>query len=178
MALATPTRLAGYLQKDLDTYSATLAVDDASDTFELEADTKFSSTSTTYTVEGYGQNVITLPKLPIIAVQSVTVDGVALTAGTDYQKRGASLYRILRWGGTSYYAADVVVTYTYGYTAVPGSVELAVLQLAGDIYEHPVAGVSMEQIDDYVVRYDGNPIQGLTVNWRDIAAKYRVGAVA
>lgn len=175
MALTTPTRLAGYLQHDLDTYTATLAVDDASDTFELEADTKFSSTSATYTVEGYGQDVISLPRQPVIAVQSVTADGVAVT---DYQKRGANLYRILRWGGTSAYAADVVVTYTYGYTAVPGSVELAVLQLAGDIYEHPVQSVSMEQIDDYVVRYDGNPVHMLTVSWREVAARYRIGAVA
>jgi hypothetical protein len=175
VALTTPARLAGYLQQDLDTYSATLALDAASDTFELEADTKFSSTSTTYTLEGYGQDVIGLPRQPVIAVQSVTVDGVAVT---DYARRGPNLYRILRWGGASYYAADVVVTYTYGYTTAPASVELAVLQLAGDLYQHPLAGVSMEQIDDYLVRYDGNPVQRLTVGWRDIAARYRVGAVA
>jgi hypothetical protein len=175
VALTTPVRLAGYLQKDLDTYSATLALDDASDAFELEADTKFSSTAATYTTEGYGQDVIALPRLPVIAVQSVTVDGVAVT---DYARRGANLYRILRWGGTSYYAADVVVAYTYGYTAVPGAVELAVLQLAAELYEHPSAGVSMEQIDDFSIRYDGNRVQGLAVDWRTVAARYRVGAVA
>lgn len=175
MALTTPTRLAGYLQKDLDTYSATLAVDAASQVFETEADTKFSSTAATYTCEGYGQNVIVLPKQPVIAVASVTVDGVAVT---DYARRGASLYRIVRWGGTSYYAADVAISYTYGYTTVPADVELAVLQLAADVYEHPVSNVSMEQIDDYLVRYDGNPVQALTASWRSIAARYRIGAVA
>src|SRR4051794_39887696 len=110
-ALTTPTRLAGYLQQDLDTYSAQLAVDAASDTFELEADTKFSSTAATYTTEGYGQDAIVLPRQPVIAVQSVTVDGVTVT---DYARRGPALYRILRWGGTTYYAADVVIAYTYG----------------------------------------------------------------
>jgi hypothetical protein len=174
-ALTTPTRLAGYLQKDLDTYSAQLALDTASDAFELEADTKFSSTATTYTAEGYGQDAIVLPRQPVIAVQSVTVDGVAVT---DYARRGSSLYRIVRWGGTSYYAADVVVAYTYGYTTVPAAVELAVLQLAADLYEHPLPNVSMEQIDDYMVRYDGNPVQALSVSWRTIAARYRIGAVA
>jgi L-arabinose isomerase len=175
VALATPTRLAGYLQQDLDTYTANLVLDNASDVFEIEADTKFSSTSAVYTLEGYGQDVISLPRQPVIAVQSVTVDGLAVT---DYQKRGANLYRILRWGGTSSYAADVVVTYTYGYTTVPGSVELAVLQLAAELYERPVSSISSEQIDDYVVRYDGTPVPRLAISWRDIAARYRVGAVA
>jgi hypothetical protein len=177
VALTTPTRLAGYLQKDLHSYSAQLAIDTAIDTFELEADTKFSSTAATYTAEGYGQDVIVLPKQPVIAVQSVTVDGLAVT---DYARRGSSLYRILRWGGTSYYAADVVIAYTYGYTAVGtgSAAELAVLQIAADLYEHPVSNVSMEQIDDYLVRYDGNPVQALSVNWRAVAARYRIGAVA
>lgn len=175
MALTTPTRLAGYLQKDLDTYSATLALDAASDVFELEADTKFSSTAATYTTEGYGQDVIVLPKQPVIAVQSVTVDGLAVT---DYALRGPAIYRIVRWGGVSYYAANVVISYTYGYTSVPAAVELAVLQLAADMYEHPMPNVAMEQIDDYLIRYDGNPVQALAVNWRTVAARYRIGAVA
>ena len=175
MALATATRLAGYLQQDLDTYSAQLALDAASDEFEAEADTKFSSTSATYTTEGYGQDVIYLPRQPVIAVQSVTVDGVAVT---DYVKRGPALYRILRWGGVTPYAADVVVVYTYGYTSVPPNVELAVLQIAAELYEHPVQAVQSEQIDDYAVRYGGTPVQPLGSDWRSIAARYRVGAVA
>ena len=52
--LATTAELAGWMQQDLDTYTATQALTLASSRFETEADTKFASTSATYTVEGAG----------------------------------------------------------------------------------------------------------------------------
>lgn len=168
--LVTATELAGYLQQDLDTYTATQAITNASTRFETEADTRFSVATHIWTTEGYGQDVIMLPRRPVAAVTSVTVDGVAVT---DYALRGASLYRIVRWGGTSAYAADVVITYTYGYTSAPDDVKEAVLVMAAQAYSNP-DGLSRTQVDDYIETRDAT----LPIDWRATAAKYRVGAVA
>jgi hypothetical protein len=175
--LATPQRLASYLQMDLDASTANVALDGASATFEREADTKFSSTTHVHTVEGVGQQCISLPRQPVIAVQSLTVDGVTLAAGTDFVRIGPNIYRLVGFGGFTVYPAVVVVTYTYGYVAVPNDVELAVLEIAGGVYQNPTRVVS-EQIDDYSVRYQAGTAIEPGPDWRVIAASYRVGAVA
>src|SRR5690349_8660718 len=113
--LATASELAGFMQQDLDTYSAEQALTAASAMFEAEADTKFSVTAATYTTQGYGQQEISLPRRPVVAITSVTVDGLAVT---DYSAIAGDLYRIVRWGGTAAYASTVVVSYTYGYATV------------------------------------------------------------
>lgn len=169
--LATATELAGYMQQDLDTNSATQALTLASGMFEDEADTKFSVTSATYTVEGYGQQQISLPRRPVVAIQSVTVGGAAVS---DYQAIGGELYRLVRWGGFSTYASPVVVTYTYGYAAPPDDVKLAVLFMAAQLYDNP-QGLSQMQVGGYSEQRSVNQI---VVDWRRIASKYRIGAVA
>jgi hypothetical protein len=174
-SLATASELASYLQQDLDTSTAVLVLSVASAELEAAADTKFSSTAATYTVEGVGQRYISLPHYPIIAVQSVTVDGVATT---DYTRIASTLYRIVGFGGVSAYAAAVVVTYTYGYTAVPDDVKGAVLEMAAQAYANPERAVR-EQVDDYVVqRVPTAGGVGLTSYAATVAARYRIGAVA
>lgn len=174
-SLATASELASYLQQDLDTSTATLVLSIASAELEAAADTKFSSTSATYTVEGTGQQSIPLPRYPVIAVQSVTVDGVAVT---DYTRIGSNLYRIAGYGGTSPYAATVVVTYTYGYTTVPDDVKGAVLEMAAQAYDNPTR-LAREQIDDYVAQSpSGAGGVGLTPYAATVAGRYRIGAVA
>lgn len=174
-SLATASDLASYLQQDLDTSTATLVLSIASAELEAAADTKFSSTSATYTVEGTGQQSISLPRYPIIAVQSVTVDGVAVT---DYTRIGSNLYRILRFGGTSPYAAAVVVTFTYGYVTVPDDVKSAVLEMAAQAYVNPTLAMR-EQIDDYSVQRSVSiGGVGLTPRAATVAGRYRIGAVA
>lgn len=169
--LASATELAGWMQKDLDTYTANQALTLSSDLFEDEADTKFSVTSTTYTAQGYGQAEISLPRRPVVAVQSITVDGIAVT---DYAAIGPDLYRILRWGGTNAYASTIVITYTYGYAAVPDRVKEAVLWMASQVYDNP-AGLAQIQIGSYSEQYANRP---MLIDWRAIALGFRVGAVA
>jgi hypothetical protein len=174
--LATAVELAGYLQQDLDTYSATQALTLASGEFEAAADTKFSSSTATEVFEGRMQPVLALSRHPVIAVTQVRIDGVVIVS-TDYKLVGQNLYRVIGWGGRAKYPETIEVDETYGYTAVADDAKLAVLQLAAGLYAHPDPNVSMEQIDDYVVRYDGNPILP-GEPWPRVAARYRAGGFA
>lgn len=162
MSLATPAELASYLQQDVDTSSATLALQAASALFETAAGTKFASTASTYQVEGRGQPVIALPRSPVISVQAVRVAGVTLAA-SDYTLVISNLYRIIGWGriwGSTVPTAPYVgfppelveVDYTYGYATVPDDVKGAVLETAATAYARPQPGVTFEGIDDYIVK--------------------------
>jgi hypothetical protein len=173
---ATPTELAGYLQKDLDTYSATQALTLASGDFTAAADTAFVATNVTWsTLIGY-TTAVDLPFSPVTAVSAVRVNGVAVT-GFTLRKNG--LYRSAGFG--SWYAfipnlfeADL----THGYTAATDDVKLAVLEIAGGLYEHPDVTVQSESIDDYrIARYSGTPVYPGRP-WREVAADYRGIAVA
>jgi hypothetical protein len=173
--LATASDLAAYLQQDVDTATANLLLAIASAEFETEADTKFSSTSATYTIEGWGQQAIYIPRHPVIAVQSITVDAVAVT---DFVRVGSNIYRTVGFGGTSTYPAAVVVTYTYGYTAIPDDVKGAALSIAAQAYASP-DGAYREQIDDYGVQRSVNSTGlGMTDYAEKVAGAYRIGAVA
>lgn len=171
--LVTASELAGFMQQDLDTFTATQAITNASSRFESEADTRFAVSAHVYSTEGYGQQAISLPRQPVVAVTSVTVDGLATA---DYVLRGSTLYRLARWGGTSPYAALLVVTYTYGWAAPPDDVKEAVLFMAAQSYGNP-SGVQRIQIDDYSETYAPNG-SAPPADWRATARRYRVGAVA
>lgn len=173
MSQPTATELAGYLQQDLDTYSATQALTLASGEFEAAADTKFSSTSATEVFEGRMQPVLALAHHPVIAVVQVRIDGVVIVS-TDYKLVGQNLYRVIGWGGRAKYPELIEIDLTYGYTTLPDDAKLAELQLAAGLYSHPDPNVSSEQIDDYAVKYDGNPILP-GEPWPAVAGRYRAG---
>lgn len=166
---ATPTELASYLQKDLDTSSATQALTLASADFAGAANTAFESTAVTYQTEGSSGGRLVLPFQPIIAVSAVRVAGVTVT---DYTRIGQIMYRLNRWGGWVFPPALVEVDLTHGYTSVRDDVKLAVLEIAGGIYENPTpTGIASETIDDYSVKYNGTPIYPGRP-WREVAASY------
>lgn len=109
--------------------------------------------------------VVRFPQRPVTAVASVTYDGDALTEGDDYRwtegGNGQPAYLIRRIDGVdSYWADDVVVTYTHGYATVPDQIVAAVVFMAAAMKQTaadggvPVVSRS-EQIDDYSesVRY-------------------------
>jgi hypothetical protein len=186
MPLATASDLASYLKQDVDTSTATLVLAIASDLFETAAATKFSSTTATYSVEGRGQPVISIPREPLISIQQVRVAGTIL-ATTEYTQVGLNLYRVVGWGrifgqttATAPYVAfppDLVeVDYTYGYTSVPDAVKGVVLETAGAAYQSPDITVTQEQIDDYMVRSAPNAggVQ-LSAAAKELAERYRAG---
>jgi len=173
---ATPTELAGRLQKDLDTYSATQALTLASGEFSGATETWFAATNVTWsTLIGY-TTAVDLPFSPVTAVSAVRVNGVAVT-GFTLRKNG--LYRAAGFGSffvsmPNLFEADL----THGYTTVPDDVKRAVLDLAGEEYETTVRNVRSESIDDYQITFfDGNPV-GPGEPWDVVVNRYRPLAVA
>lgn len=150
---ATPADLASFLKQDVDTSTATQALEIASELFAGRSRTRFEETSTTYTVpsiDGTANYRIYLPHTPVIAVSEVRINGVAIT---DYTRIGSVLYRLVGFGFMYAFPPDLVeVDYTHGYTAVPDDVKGAVLESAAMAYENPNPATVAEAIDDYSVK--------------------------
>jgi hypothetical protein len=118
-----------------------------------------------FAIIGLTDSWLDLPQLPVTAVSSVTLDGVALTAGTlnstYYKLRGNRLWRTDGW--QTYYGqpSDVAGLYTHGYATGAQGLELArnsVFSLAKSAFPNP-GGVASESIDDYNVTYNAMSAQ-------------------
>lgn len=168
---ATATELAGYLQQDLDTYSATQALTLGTAEFIRVAETVFSATTTTWSSLADGCTELLLPFNDVTAVSAVRVNGVTVTGWT---LRLDTLYRAAGFGRYGMFPPDQAdVDLTYGKTAVPDDVKLAVLEISAGFYDHPTAETSLT-IDDYTVRYDPDKkISPAGRPWQDVAADYR-----
>jgi hypothetical protein len=151
---ATASDLASYLQKDLDTATATLAITVSSGMFSARAATMFAPTTVTYQVEVAGCRDLRLPYRPVISVQAVRVIGLAgTTTITDYTRIKTVLYRLIGFGVWGRFPPDMAeVDLTYGYATCPDDVKGAVLESAGMAYEHPDAALIAEAIDDYSIK--------------------------
>jgi len=168
---ATPSELASFLKEDVDTSTATLALQVASELFAKAAHTRWESTATTYSQPGVNAFEIVLPFAPVIAVSAVRIAGVAVT---DYTVIAGAVYRRLAFGNWWRFPPDLVeVDYTHGYTSVPDDVKGAVLETAATAYISPVASIVSESIDDYAVKSAPN-IGGimLTPSAASLAAFY------
>jgi hypothetical protein len=172
---ATPSDLAGYLQQDVDTYTATLVLTKASALFDTRSRTHWGGTlSTTYSKPGYGQIELVMPFAPLVAVSAVRVAGVTLTANVDYTVIEQSIYRRSGFGIPWRFPPDLVeVDYSYGYATVTDDVVAAVLETAAAAYRSPDLSVISETIDDYSYRSAPN-IGGmsLTPSARELADFY------
>lgn len=154
--LFTVSELASYLQRDLDTSSATLAKESAQGI--VRAYCRQEITSATYTdtklrieVDGWSW-AVRFPQFPVTAVSSVAVNGVTYVSGTDYAWDGMSPYIRLRKVDES---ADTfedfpaaTVTYTAGYPTVPPAVKAVALAVAARQYDNP-QGLRQVSVDDY-----------------------------
>lgn len=156
---ASASELASYLQQDVDTSSATLALQTTSQLFALRANTAFLPTTATYQIEGYGHARIRLPFRPVISIQAVRVVTAAAgtTTVTDYTRIKSVLYRVAGWGVRCAFPPDMIeVDLTHGYATVPDDVKGAVLESAGAAYSSPDITVKSESIDDYSVSSAAN----------------------
>jgi hypothetical protein len=174
---ATATELAGYLQQDLDTYTATQVLTLASGQFSQAACTWFASTSATYATTGTPCVSIPLPFRPVTAVSAVRINNVAVTGFTLVKN---TVYRAAGFGTSCAIPPDEVeIDLTHGYATVPDDVKAAVLETAAAAYSVPVSAVIGETIDDYSIRYSaaGGGVQ-LTSAARTLAEQYRGSLIA
>jgi hypothetical protein len=161
--LASPSDLASLLQKDVDTASATLAIEVCTAVVQAAADGQriVQVIGDTATVTGTTGQWLRLPQWPVTAVSSVTLDGAALTAGVPGS--GASTYRLVgnrlyRGSGWQTYCGEpstVSFVFTHGYPTGDQQLQLgrgAALSLGRGLFENP-SGVVSEKIDDYAVAY-------------------------
>jgi hypothetical protein len=152
---ATVSELASYLKQDLDTSTATLALQVCSQMFSTRANTMFQSTTVTYQTEGLGYRQLYLPYRPVTAVSAVRIvnPNTGTLTVTDYVRIKTVLYRLTGFGVPGMFPPDMVeVDLTYGYATVPDDVKGAVLESAGAAYMSPDVTVAAEQIDDYSIK--------------------------
>jgi hypothetical protein len=105
-------------------------------------------TGEVFTRKGDYPNRIRLPQRPVVSVASVTLDGVALVAGTDFYLDGDELVRMnalpqasfgLPNSGWGYPWKDIVVTYTHGYAtiAIPTLVKTVCMEMVTRVWVNP-----------------------------------------
>lgn len=161
--LATPTDLAALLQRDVDTASATLALEVSTAVVQAAAGGQriVLVSGEAETVAGTTDQWLRPPQFPVVSASAVTLDGAALTAGVagsgplTYRLVGNRLYRGCGWQTYCGEPSEVGFTYTHGYA--PGSQDLQLgrgvsLSLSRGLFTNP-DGTVREQIDDYAVAY-------------------------
>ena len=126
----------------------------------------------TVTVHGNGTDELWLPGRPVIAVDSVAIDGETLDA-TEYTfTKWGPLRRLFgHWGSRS---TEIAVTWDYGQDGADD----AVVQVAADLVRWSFANptnVRQETIGQYSVTYATETISALTLlpGHRRILGKYR-----
>ncbi len=175
--LASPADLASLLQTDLDTASATLAIEVATAVVQAAVDgQRIIRATTTETIFGGIGQLMRLTQQPLVSVTSVTFNGVLLTQGTasgNWSQTANGIWCNLGWSGYSglngpgwgdwIYATgpvSTVVVYTAGYDPAGSASDKQTLQLARGaclslargLMTNPT-GVVSEKIDDYAVAY-------------------------
>ncbi len=88
---------------------------------------------------GKGTYVVNLPQYPITAVSTLYIDGRAVTPSPDAQTSGYVVndQRIFLRGGLKFTVGilNVSVAYTAGYSALPGDIEQACIELCALRYK-------------------------------------------
>lgn len=142
MALTTLANVKQYLQIDpSDTDADDLLermIDAASATIEKYCQRHFLQANYTESKDGTGQRRITVRNIPMTAVASVTVNGIAIPARPSATGQG---YTFDQYGVklTGYEFTDgydnVVISYTAGFAAVPDDVDMACCELVSLRYK-------------------------------------------
>jgi hypothetical protein len=167
---ALETELASYLQKDLDTASATQALTLATGEFVRRARRRWAATAASYLTTATYSTSLALPFRSVTAITALKINGVA--TAVDYTLRHDTVYRELGFGDPyTWPPQEITVELTYGETTIPDDVKLGVLGCGGEIYDNPT-GIASETIDDDRIQYSGTPIAPGR-DWREVADYYR-----
>jgi len=177
--LADPVQLAGYMQRDLDTYTAELAIQIASGAIrrylkgqQITAVTDdlviLNSRATLLPVPGL---CVSLPQLPVtdVALVETTPDGLAYAEWsaadpTQYLVDMTDALVILRYGIGVVWPVEpgtVRVTYSHGLDTVPDDLMGVCLGTAARIINFN-PGIQSEKLGEYNVRYEALAAQGFS----------------
>lgn len=181
--LVTLDEFASHLQEDVDTATATLAIEIATGVVQAATCQRLifvaADPFTLYLDEYDTGHYLELPELPVTAASNFTVGGAAVTDVTPDLPRGR-LYRPAGWRSSVTYPlyAPSTVTGIYSHGLQPGDRRLQfarslVLALAAAAYGNP-GGASREQIDDYSVQYMETATARLDAMPATVAALRRV----
>ncbi|MEU9047501.1 MULTISPECIES: hypothetical protein [unclassified Kitasatospora] len=165
--LATVDQLATWLQRTPAELpeGAALVLDVASRIVRTEARSDFTRRSTT-AMFNPRDGVIRLPLRPVVSVDAVTVAG-GVVEPSGWLLVGDRL-RVLRYPHT-----PALVTYTSGYSVVPGDVLAVTLTLAARIINNP-ADLRQEAVGGVSVTYASETIgASLAEAERDQLSRYR-----
>lgn len=156
--LATLAQLSRSLQRTVDPDAGALALAVASGIVRDYCGWSISEESVTFTVDGSGTQLQSLPTLHLTAVAEVRLFGQALTAsdvdaaGYEWSERG-QLFRAIGWPNTfRCVQADV----THGYPVTPDGVLAVVLGLAGIGIPNPGGSLASKTVG------------GVTHTYRDV----------
>lgn len=156
--LLTTDELATYLQADVDSAAAALAIQLATGRVQAAAGQRLVAvTGDAFELDGSRDPYLKLPERPVNAVTAVTIDGLPVTDYTTYGRTGR-LWRYCGWRGLTITTASAIPPlskvagiYDHGYQPGDQRLQLAravALQLAGAAMSNP-SGVEALAIDDY-----------------------------
>lgn len=121
----------------------------------------------TLTLPGTSDDLLKLPQRPVVAVTSVTLDGVALVEGRDFYLDGNAIVRIAAGGalldetialpldlsGFGAPEQTLEIRYTHGYEDPPPSVKAICIEAAVRVWVNP-GGAARESVGDTYASYD------------------------
>jgi hypothetical protein len=171
--LADPARLAAWLPVPADDPKLLEALRSASSRFAgaVRHPVRLVTGDTT-TLYGDCTDRLLLPAAPVLVVTSVTVDGVALAAGTEYKvRRDAGVLR--RIGGVWDDWAEVDVVWDHGYDPIPEDVQEVVIDQARTIFRVQ-PGVQTVQAGGEAITYGAQAAVGVTSQWSTAVEKYQL----
>ena len=135
--------------------------------------------------DGNGRERIRLDGYPIISVTSVTLGGTALTEDTDYAiLDDAGILERIDYGTWTEGKRNLVVVYTYGYSAAPGAIVGIVEDMVAGALTHAARnrtakGASSMSMDGFSVAYtELSRLMVLAPEQMQILDRYRVAGGA
>lgn len=159
--LASASDLASALQHDVDTASATLALEACTAAIQAACGGRriVRVVDDSEEIWGSTDRVLRLKNAPIVSIGSVTYNGSTLTQGTasgTWRRAKYGIWRDLGWLEVCGEPLPTTVVYTHGYLSTDQAIQLArgtCWGLARGLFENPSGVVIREQIDDYSVAY-------------------------
>lgn len=168
--LAEATDLATLTNMSASSPKLLLALDRASNRFRAAVGYPVHQVEDdTVLLDGDGGAILLLPGRPCSDV-TVKIDG---TAVTDWS---ASLWigALRRASGWPLGLGNIEVTFTHGYTTIPGPVQDAVLEQAAQQALVPI-GVQSETAGPQTITYGPQASIGVTAKWTEAVAAYSLG---